>query len=212
MILVLAVFFIITILIWTEIRWLNPRSINTNSRKPFETRKQFADSEPLQSTNQSITSHITSINDPGIVVIWNKLKDLEQLRSRFCRQFENENSVYYEYLIKTPDTAEAAILQKTAASAKGVTLDSNRERIAWNARLIEDFLPSPEFEYLVVLIEYNKSGGLGHYSVTGIPKGKLSMRDGQAPISSDSKIYPLKSDVAFKFDSNWRYSNILDSD
>lgn len=164
------------------------------------------ETKPHRGPNETV---ITPPDSPEIKRVTDQLKTLEEKRSKYCRRLEDDDKVVIEYLVKRPSPEEEEAIKKLISQAGGNTLDSNGKPIAWKQWLAAQYLPSPDLEYTVVSLRYPKNGRKARYFVSGIPTGKLTMRGGDAPMSSDGGLHTVFPDVVIEpDDANWRYSHL----
>lgn len=152
---------------------------------------------------------VTPANDPRLEPILSRLRLLERNRYTFCREWENEEEIVNEFILKKPTEAELKELNETISDAKGFTFDDDHFVVSWQQKMREDFLfSSNESDQFIVSITFKKSSKRGHYAIVGVPKGGLEMRNGNAPFCA--KPIFLKAGVGFSFGPDWRFSHLLD--
>lgn len=152
---------------------------------------------------------ITPEDDPSIVAVMNSIKTLESRRIKFCRETENDRRVLQQFVIDYPSQEEVTKIQNLIVKTNGLTKDQNGRLITWRQRLGQEFLWPEEFTKCILSTEYDKNTGKGHYTIIGVRKDNLLMRDGNAPMPADGSINILYSDVSFSYKSNWRFSNLF---
>jgi hypothetical protein len=167
-----------------------------------------------QIKNTSLDDKITEElkeDDIRIVAIYEHLQKNEGDRTSFCREYEDENNIYFDFLIKSPNLEESRTILNVAASAPGMTKDwFTKQSIAWNARLQEEFLFTGDCSHYHVSISYSKTTGRGDFSVMGIEAGDLHYIPGDLPISLSGKYKTIFLGRSFKFNENWRFKHLLE--
>jgi hypothetical protein len=152
-------------------------------------------------------------DDQRIVEVYQLLQAGEAKRTSFCREYEDENNIYFDFLIKAPTKEEAREILQVAGSARGRTQDwFTQQPIAWNAKLQEEFLFTGDCAHYQVSISYSKKTRRGDLSVMGIKEGDLKLIPGELPESSSGKYQVVFLGRPFEFDGNWRFKHLLEMD
>jgi hypothetical protein len=174
--------------------------------------KQDAVRETRSRSKSIGTSHdspeVTPANDPELEPVLSRLKLLERDRYTFCREWENEEEIVNEFILKKPTEAELKEINETISAAKGLTFNEDHFVVSWQQNLRDDFLfSSNESDQFIVSITFEKNSKRGHYAIVGVPKGGLEMRKGNAPFCANPIF--LKAGVGFSFGPDWRFSHLL---
>lgn len=151
---------------------------------------------------------IVQEDDPQISNISNELKQLEESRFTFCREYGDDEKTTYQFILKKPSADDREQMEALIADTKGSSVDFYDGILSWKERFRREYFFEDEFDQYIVSIRFNKKSGNGDYDIIGVPKGELSFREGNAPTPT-RMIYFVRHPISFKFDSNWRFSRIL---
>jgi hypothetical protein len=142
-----------------------------------------------------------------------KLHSLELGRISFSREYEDEENVYYEYLIAAPTKEERLEISQICSSVKGLSKDwFDGSNITGSQKLRSEFLLPSQYSHVSVSVQWPKGSRSGSYSLVGIEAGKLTYLPNGSPSSSDGKVNIIRIGTQFEFDSDWRFAHVLEFD
>lgn len=152
---------------------------------------------------------ITNSLDPDIAPIIQQLKDIERNRYTHCREWEDGEKIIHEFLMGKLPVEDELKMNQIIAGAKGYTENEYKNIITWQQKLRDDYLPIDDCECYIVTISFRKDTMMGEFSIIGVPRGGLIMREGNIPFCEKPLLRPSE---LFRFDSNWRFSHLVNLD
>ena len=161
-------------------------------------------------SKKALSPKLVPADDPAVKEIVDQLKALESRRVSYCREVESDSKILHNFVVDSPSESESQAIQKLIQSLKGLTRDKDGRVISWQTYLRDEFLFPEEFKKCIISVEFIKESRGGYYTVTGLHEGKLMMREGNAPVSSDGVVNYIVSSVRFSYDTSWRFSHLLE--
>ena len=143
--------------------------------KSISMEEAFSDKNS-RSKSKGITNDIpevTPASDPKLEPILTKLRLLERNRYTFCREWESDDEIVNEFILKKPSQAELKEINEIISDARGLTFDDDHFVVSWQQKLREDFLFSNnDCDQFIVSITFGKKSNRGHYAILGVPEGE----------------------------------------
>lgn len=165
-----------------------------------------------QSPPESVNLEFTPSSCATIVDAKNRLKALEKSRISFVREYDDEESIHYEYLVKAPSNEEQKEISRICSEIEGVTMHySEKKPVAWSEYLRGEYLFDNKYSYYVLTLSWNKVHGYSEYSVLGIKEGQLSYGKNGSAESADGSIGVIRMGFPVGDGATSRFDHVLDS-
>jgi len=189
--------------------WANPSF-------PSPQRKELQDDVDYGSTKSKdkhpACSDQTPDDDLAISKVRAALQESELKRVRFCNEKEDDNYIYYEFVVEKASTDEQKKIAGLVKSAKGKTTDWFSENvISWQRKLLDEYDLPNEYDYFSISVNWPKNSKDGQYSIIGIKKENLAYDKDNNPYSKDGKVNIVRLGTIFDAQRPWRFSHLLDS-
>jgi hypothetical protein len=150
-------------------------------------------------------------SNPEIIEAMRELRNMEIARTRLCRQYEDENNYYYDFVIERATKEQQRKVMNLCLSVRGMTLDwFDGRKISWSQKLFDEFLLPAEYEFYIVSVSWRKSRAGGDYTIGGVEKDQLGYDNNGSPTSLDGRFNIIKMGKPFEADENWRFAHLLE--